>query len=247
MTMVRSKSLLQGAIINLALYVLLIQRGTSFAPQFSRTFSSTKTLVGKMTLSNDTVSSVGQDTKEALQQKLPIEKKMPTNLDGPVKRIHSIDDFLHEIETAPTNGLVVVQYHAKWCKICARVTVKMRQMAERLQQKGTPVPVSFISVEYTANKEICSTLDIKKFPFIQMYRNRECVVSFGTGPVHNFQPAVGGTLNEKLALTEDQWEDFRQQFNNEIAEGLKLLEVLRLSKIIMAEERHDVEDTNVAP
>lgn len=103
-------------------------------------------------------------------------------------------------------------------------------MAQRLQEKETSVPVSFISVEITSNNEICSTLGIKKFPFVQFYRNSECVASFGIGPAHNFQPAVGGTLDEKLSYSESQWEEFRSEFKSEIAEGLKSLESLRLSK-----------------
>lgn len=103
-------------------------------------------------------------------------------------------------------------------------------MAQRIISKDTPVPVSFISVEITENNEICSTLGIKKFPFVQMYRNSECIAAFGTGPAHNFQPAVGGTLDEKLSYTESQWEAFRSEFKNEIADGLAQLESLRLSK-----------------
>ncbi len=108
--------------------------------------------------------------------------------------------------------------------------MKMRQMAQRMGSKqATPCPVKFISVEITANNEICSTIGIKKFPFIQMYRNRECVASFGTGPAHNFQKVVGGTLDEKMALTEDQWDSFRTEFKKEIAQGLDKLDALKLS------------------
>lgn len=122
-------------------------------------------------------------------------------------------------------------------------------MAQRIQTKQPPVPVSFISVEITANNEICTTLGIKKFPFVQMYRNRECVASFGTGPAHNFQPAVGGTLDEKLAMSESQWEQFRSEFKNEIADGLKKFDALRLSKFYDGDGIDDNfgRDNDIAP
>ena len=97
--------------------------------------------------------------------------------------------------------------------------------------------MSFISVEITANQDLCSTLEIKKFPFVQIYRNRECVASFGTGPAHNFQRAVGGTIDEKLAMNNEQWENFRSEFKPQIGEGLEKLELLKLSAV---SERSDL-------
>eukprot|EP00551_Chaetoceros_affinis_P004546 CAMPEP_0203677440 /NCGR_PEP_ID=MMETSP0090-20130426/28222_1 /ASSEMBLY_ACC=CAM_ASM_001088 /TAXON_ID=426623 /ORGANISM="Chaetoceros affinis, Strain CCMP159" /LENGTH=223 /DNA_ID=CAMNT_0050544333 /DNA_START=315 /DNA_END=986 /DNA_ORIENTATION=- len=192
----------------------------------------------QMTGSNSTVATSstameGEKKDEVRLRASPIKKKMPAHdVGGPVEPISSVDGFLGAIEGAPKDCLVVVLYHAKWCKVCARVTVKMRQMAQRMEKKGTPCPVKFISVEVTANNEICSTLGIKKFPFIQMYRNRECVASFGTGPAHNFQKAVGGTLDEKFTLTEDQWDNFRTEFKKEISEGLDKLDSLKISNFL---------------
>lgn len=182
------------------------------------------------TITSTTATIVNKKKSGIQLRESHIKKQMPNHdKGGPVEPIDSIDGFLHAIESVPKNSIVVVQYHAKWCKVCARVTVKMRQMAQRLQKKELPVPVSFISVEVSANSEICSTLGIKKFPFVQMYRNSECIVSFGTGPAHNFQRVVGGTLDQKLSLTEDQWEEFRTEFKTEIAQGLDHFEALRLS------------------
>ncbi len=102
-------------------------------------------------------------------------------------------------------------------------------MAQRINSRTTAVPITFISLEITTNPDICSVLEIKKFPFIQIYRNEECVASFGTGPAHNFQRVVGGTIDEKLSMTEEQWETFRSEFREEISGGLKKLETLRQS------------------
>jgi thiol-disulfide isomerase/thioredoxin len=226
---------------------LQINFGRIKTPSSSSSFLLQMTPTG----SNSTVAIREDENRGEVQlRKSPFKSKMPTHdKGGPVQPINSITEFLHAIESAPQNGIVVVQFHAKWCKVCARVIVKLRQMAQRMKKKTTPVPVSFISVEITANQEICSTLGLKKFPFIHMYRNSECVAAFGTGPAHNFQKVVGETMDEKLAYTEDKWENFRAEFKNEIATGLQKFESLRLSTFFDGEDGIDESRTNgdIAP
>ena len=64
---------------------------------------------------------------------------------------------------------------------------------------------------------------------MHIYRNKECVASFGTGPAHNFQKVVRGTLDEKLAMTEEDWEKFRSEFQTEIKSGLDQIQLLQLN------------------
>ncbi len=92
----------------------------------------------------------------------------------------------------------------------------------------TPVPIKFVSIESTENMDIIRQLGIKKFPYIQIYRNKECVASFGTGPAHNFQRMVGSTVEQKLNTPVSDWDAFRSEFKNEISDGLQNLELLRL-------------------
>jgi len=120
-------------------------------------------------------------------------------------------------------------------------------MANKLKGMDTAVPVRFISVEMGANPKIVKELGVNKFPFLQIYRNRECVASFGTGPAHNFQRAVGGTLDQKLAMELSEWEAFRAEFKNEISGGLEKLELLRLQAVLEAECKDSVKDASVKP
>jgi len=186
-------------------------------------------------------SSSGQSVQLKGSKGTKLENKMPTHgSSGPVVAIHSIDDFLQEIEGAKPNELVVVKFHAKFCKVCARVILKYKKMAHQLLGKDTPVPIKLLSIESTENTKIITELGIKKFPYLQIYRNRECVTSFGTGPAHNFQRAVGGTIDQKLSMTEDEWEAFRSEFKNEIADGLESLERLRLQSVLVSEHHTDM-------
>jgi hypothetical protein len=167
---------------------------------------------------------------------------------GPVIPIYSTEKFIHVLENAPEDSLVVVKYHANFCKVCARVILKYKKMADVLSKSPTPKPLTFMDVEITANPQICNTLEIKKFPFLQIYRNMECVASFGTGPAHNFQKVVGETLDAKLNMTDEDWRQFRHEFKNEIAEQLNKLEVLKISSVL-EEESHqaDHDSSSVSP
>ena len=110
-------------------------------------------------------------------------------------------------------------------------------MAHKYAQPSveTPVPISFISVESTDNMKIIEQFGIKKFPFIQIYRNKECVAAFGTGPAHNFQRMVASTVEQKLETTVEEWEAFRSEFKTQISSGLENLEFLRLQSVIEEE------------
>lgn len=159
---------------------------------------------------------------------LPMKATMPKfESNGPVTAIQSTEHFLHLLDNAPKDGLVVIKYHAKFCKVCARVILKYKKMANRMMEEGTPVPVTLADVELTANSKLCATLGIKKFPYLQIYRNMECVASFGTGPAHNFQRAVGGTIQDRLATTDEEWETIRSDLSTEIANGLEEIRILR--------------------
>jgi len=125
------------------------------------------------------------------------------------------------------------RFHAKFCRVCSRVILKYKKMASRLASAdNTPVPIKFISVETTANPKIIEQLRVKKFPFLQIYRNKECVASFGTGPAHNFQSIVGDTIDQKLKMSQEDWEAFRDEFKSEIASSIQNLEFLRLESEI---------------
>jgi hypothetical protein len=174
-------------------------------------------------------SSEKQPSKTILSPS-PFERKIQDyEKDGPVYPIHSTSEFLTLLENAPPNALVLIKFHAKFCKVCARVGMKYRKMAITMKSITTSVPVIYADVEMTANKDIISTLGIKKFPFLHIYRNKECVAAFGTGPAHNFQKVVRGTLDQKLAMTEEDWEKFRSEFQTEIASSLDQIQLLSLN------------------
>lgn len=187
------------------------------------------------------MSPTNSTVVEGVQVRSRRKNEAPTVYkNGPVVAAHSVLDFLNFIENAEENELVVVKYHAKWCKVCARAIMKYKQMAIKYSspEMQTPVPIKFVSIESSENMEVIEQFGIKRFPFMQIYRNKECVASFGTGPAYNFNKVVGSTIEQKLNTPVSEWDAFRNEFKNEISEGLQNLEFLRLQagKSVVDEE-----------
>lgn len=197
-------------------------------------------------IENPTTRNIDEEDTNVITLKgSPSKAKMPVfEANGPVTAIQNTQHFLHLLETAPKDGLVVIKYHAKFCKVCARVILKFKKMAHKLTDGDSAVPIIFADVELTTNTKLCSTLEIKKFPYLQIYRNMECVASFGTGPAHNFQRAVGGTIQDRLATTDTEWENIRATLKEEIADGQEQLRLLRLD--VEAEDRLIHVDTSLS-
>lgn len=239
---------MKRATVKLVFFLIHLIQSSSFSPFTPfRIGVSTKIRYGQLTELNSSRESYGVTTTPMnstmdstfeddtrTQLRVPsVKPKMPTHEGSKtVTPIHSISDFLREVESAERNQIVCVKFHAKWCKVCARVILKFKKMADQLLNIHTPVPIKFISVEVTENPQLCSTLGVTKFPFIHIYRNKECVAAFGTGPAHNFQKVVGDTLDQKLRCTDDEWDAFRADFKDAIAENAEKLKLLELESAI---------------
>jgi thiol-disulfide isomerase/thioredoxin len=179
------------------------------------------------------------EAKDDRNSVTPSKNLRPLHETGPVTAIRGTRQFLNTIENAPKDGLVVIKFHAKYCKICARVTLKFKKMAHQLSNEGTQVPITFAGIEHTENSVLCSALGVKKFPYLMMFRNMECVASFSTGPAHNFRRAVGGTIKDRLATTDTEWEKIRSDLAEEIAYGREQIRLMRLDA--EAEENNNID------
>lgn len=178
------------------------------------------------------------DTEIALPE-LPRRAEIAAVTDAPVvlsnapqiTTVECPDDLVHFL--SEDDRVCVVKFHAKWCKVCARVNVKFRKFALELCDKTTKDgrvveegQVRFADVEVSANKELCQTLEVKKFPFFQVYRKREKIAAFGSGAPHNFKPVVERTVRDKLAMSDDEHDAFAKKFETEIAKGKAQLDEL---------------------
>ena len=103
----------------LAIFTSFLVKNQATAFVAHPTFLSRKTSIRGPPSSSSThtlraasnVTTFEESGKGELQVKRSkLKKTMPKHeIDGPVMPIHSIAEFLHEIESAPQNGIVVVQ------------------------------------------------------------------------------------------------------------------------------------------
>ena len=140
---------------------------------------------------------------------------------SPVTMVESVEELLavmdcHQdtITTQDDCEMTLILFHAHYCKICQRATMQLTKAAREYPM------VNFAKVESKVIPEPTSdnlrTLGISKFPFVQIYRNGDCVASFSTGPTHMFMRKVRGTLDLCLERDEDCWEGFSTEFASEI-------------------------------
>mmetsp|Transcript_23807 Transcript_23807/g.38234 ORF Transcript_23807/g.38234 Transcript_23807/m.38234 type:complete len:227 (+) Transcript_23807:103-783(+) len=76
-----------------------------------------------------------------------------------------LTDLLSLIER--TDALVMVLYHAQWCRACKYVRAKMGSIAKQAGYED----VIFVSVDQQGARAVCRDMEIKEYPTIHMFRN----------------------------------------------------------------------------
>jgi thioredoxin-like negative regulator of GroEL len=124
---------------------------------------------------------------------------------------------------ANNQEFVVIKYYAHYCKICQRAGMQFKKIATEYPN------VSFGKVESMVFPDSANTLrslGVSKFPFVQIYRNGQCVASFSTGPSHLFVKKVRDTIDTCLKRSPDEWDAFLSEFANEIESNRQAREEL---------------------
>lgn len=140
---------------------------------------------------------------------------------GKVQRLHSLSDFLDFIDSAPTDTLVVIKFFGNSCPLCRKIEMKYKKMARDYKS------IAFAEIEKTAHPDLCKILGIEALPFIQIYRNGQCVASHGTESDKTFEPIVKDTINRELAMTPEDWNSFLTTFAGPIQASADKLDYLR--------------------
>lgn len=140
-----------------------------------------------------------------------------------VTGLTSLEDFLEFVDSAPPDSLSVIKFYANSCPLCRRIEMKYKKMAHYYQK----APIRFAEVEKTAHPELFSTLGIERFPFIQIYRNSQCVASHGTESEKTFGPIVNDTIQRELMMRPEDWDSFLTAFAEPIRQSSDKLETLR--------------------
>jgi len=60
--------------------------------------------------------------------------------------------------------LVVIKFFASWCRACKTIEPKFKRLANEFGGAAR-----FYEIEFSANKDLCKRLEIKKLPCAQLY------------------------------------------------------------------------------
>ena len=164
------------------------------------------------------------------EQKDPLSSPPVTTASDPaapspqrILGLESLHEFLAYIDEAPKDSLSVVKFYAKTCPLCRKIDVKYKKMALFYQT----APIRFAQVDKRIHPELCNTLGVDRFPFIQIYRNGQCVASHGVDSDRQFGPLVHDTIQNELAMRNSDWDAFLTAFAEPIRQQTETLQRLR--------------------
>lgn len=140
-----------------------------------------------------------------------------------VLSLKSLDEFLEYVDQAPQDSLSVIKFYSKSCPLCKRIELKYKKMAHVYQK----APIRFAEVDKAIHPDLCNTLGVDRFPFIQIYRNGQCVASHGTESDKTFGPIVNDTIQRELCMRNEEWEAFLTSFAEPIRQGAEKIQKLR--------------------
>jgi thiol-disulfide isomerase/thioredoxin len=121
--------------------------------------------------------------------------------------------------SSSSSELVVVHYHANYCKTCQRAGIKLNKLARDFPK------ISFAKAEVQlflpTPSQTLNSLGIFRFPFVQIYRRGVRVASFSTGPSHLFEGKVCNALRDCLNRSDAQWSALEIQNYEDIQENFQ--------------------------
>jgi Thioredoxin len=145
-----------------------------------------------------------------------------------IQTLESVSNFLNYIDHAPRNSLAVVEFYGTNCPMCKRVSLKYKKIAKTY----SPYGVMFAEMANhhhaaSQNKHIMDVLNIRKFPFLHVYRNGQCVAAHGTESSATFEAIVTDTIERELSMSEQDWDEFLSAFSRHIQQGTDQIHQLR--------------------
>ncbi|KAL7562853.1 hypothetical protein ACA910_002470 [Epithemia clementina (nom. ined.)] len=140
-----------------------------------------------------------------------------------VDRLTSLEAFCDYIDNAPKDSLVAVKFFGKSCPLCKRVALKYKRMA----QFYAMAPIQFAEIEKTVNPQLFDSLEITTFPYLQLYRNGQCIASHGTQSESMFERIVHDTIQHFLLMQGDHWESFLTSFAEPIGKATRNYQTMR--------------------
>jgi thioredoxin 1 len=94
----------------------------------------------------------------------PLAKKESMN----VPAIVDEETFLEAMSKSEGDKIVAIKFHASWCRACKSIAPRFKCLAKEFGGEA-----AFYQIEFSANKDLCRRLDIKKLPCVQFFQGAE--------------------------------------------------------------------------
>ena len=118
---------------------------------------------------------------------------------------------------------MAVKFYGKSCPLCKRVALKYKKMA-KIYSKA---PIEFAEIEKTVHPNLFETLEVTTFPYLQIYRNGQCIASHGTESAQLFESIVNDTIQQFLMMQSNDWDSFLSAFAGPIQKSTENLQTAR--------------------
>ncbi|KAI0567684.1 thioredoxin [Gracilaria domingensis] len=112
----------------------------------------------------------------------PSDKSSSNEHASPAQPLVGAESLQRALLTAPPEKLVVVMFHARWCRVCKTLGSKLFRVAEQFPD------VMWLSIDFAEleNKPLCAKLGVKLLPTFRFYKPQadidQAVDHFTTGP-----------------------------------------------------------------
>lgn len=118
-----------------------------------------------------------------------------------IEKLSGFSELGSVLNDIPQNELTVVFYHANYCKICQRAQIKYKKLASMASEKA-----QFTSMEASKIPAAdLKSLGINRFPWIQIWRNRQCVSALAPGASYSSIPRVMESLEKCRDRSRTEW------------------------------------------
>ena len=94
----------------------------------------------------------------------PLARKQSSH----VPAIVDEDTFLAAMSKSAGDKVVAIKFYAGWCRACKTIAPRFERLAKEFGEEA-----AFYEIEFSANKDLCRRLDIKKLPCVQFFRGAE--------------------------------------------------------------------------
>ncbi|CAM9126200.1 unnamed protein product [Discosporangium mesarthrocarpum] len=86
-----------------------------------------------------------------------------------VKVIKGEDDFKRLLADSSDTSILVVKFHAVFCRACKAIHRRFDRTAAEFSDIGNASTVQFAAVEFDSNRALCQKLGIRTLPHVQVF------------------------------------------------------------------------------